>query len=140
MSERNQERLDLRQTYAFLEDGGKAPLIRITETFWKDLMGGDPKSPDAIRVARGDGWLVAVYPITADGAAWEMHPSGDEMLLMLSGEMSVVFQQKGTEAITDLPAGTACIVPRGVWHRQVVRRPGEFLGVTYGKGTQHRPR
>ena len=38
-----------------------------------------------------------------------------------------------------LASGQACLVPRGVWHRVVVREPGRLLFVTYGEGTQHRP-
>lgn len=39
-----------------------------------------------------------------------------------------------------LEAGQTCIVPRGVWHRAVVRTPGDTLHITPGEGTQHRPR
>ena len=38
-----------------------------------------------------------------------------------------------------LQPGTACVVPRGTWHRQIVHQPAELLAITYGKGTQHRP-
>ena len=129
----------LTETYTFLQDGGAAPLIPTGPDFWKDLMSGNPQSPSAKRLAEGDGWLVAIYRIEQDNGGWEMHPSGDELLAMLSGEMGVVLEQAGAEVLIELPAGRACIVPRGTWHRQVVRRPGEYLGATYGKGTQHRP-
>ena len=132
---------ELTQTYAFLEDGGAAPLVRVSDAFWKDLLSGNPSSADARRVLHGSGWLVSVYKITRDAPGWEMHPLGDELLVMLSGEMGVVLQHAGAEEETvELRAGRSCIVPRGTWHRQVMHQPGEYLGATYGKGTQHRAR
>jgi mannose-6-phosphate isomerase-like protein (cupin superfamily) len=130
----------LNDTFAFLQDGGAAPLIVKDASFWRDLMSKNPTSPGATLVAKGSGWLVGVYSITQDAQAWELHPSGDELLAMLTGEMDVVLELADGEATITLQAGQACLVPRGTWHRQVVRRPGEYLGATYGKGTQHRPR
>jgi mannose-6-phosphate isomerase-like protein (cupin superfamily) len=140
LSEPGRDAFELASTYAFLEDGGAAPLVPTGEGFWKDLMSGNPQTPDAVRVATGSGWLVAKYRIVEDNPAWEMHPAGDELLVMLSGQMAVVLEQSGKETVVEVPAGKACIVPRGTWHRQVVRIPGEYLGATYGRGTQHRAR
>ncbi|MBK5257106.1 MAG: cupin domain-containing protein [Vicinamibacteria bacterium] len=139
MSEEDRSVFELSEMYAFLEDGGAAPLVG-AEGFWKELMSGAPRSADVIRVASGDGWLVARYRITEDTPAWEKHPAGDELLFMLSGEMSLIIEQGPKEVTVDLAAGRAFVVPRGTWHRQVVRSPGEYLGATYGKGTEHRPR
>jgi hypothetical protein len=33
----------------------------------------------------------------------------------------------------------ACIVPKGVWHGQVVHAKSELMFITPGRGTQHRP-
>jgi mannose-6-phosphate isomerase-like protein (cupin superfamily) len=140
VSQQGREAFELANTYTFLEDGGAAPLVPTGEGFWKDLMSGDPQTPDAVRVARGSGWLVAKYRIAEDTTSWEMHPAGDELLVMISGQMGVVLEQSGNETVVEVPAGKACIVPRGTWHRQVVRSPGDYLGATYGKGTQHRAR
>ncbi len=126
----------LSETYAFLKDGGSAPLVP-SGGFWQEMMSGQPKSPGVALVAGGTGWLVAIYPIDRDAQTWEMHPAGDELLTMLSGEMDVVFQRAITVSVR---AGETCLVPQGMWHRQVVRQAGQYLGITYGKGTQHRPR
>jgi len=67
-----------------------------------------------------------------------MHPRGQELLVMISGTMDVVFEIDGREESHTLPAGQALIVPQGIWHRQRVRTAGSFLAATYGKGTQHR--
>ena len=140
MSLENDGSFDLAKTYAYLEDGGEAPLVMSAERFWKEMMSGSPQSPDVVRVARGDGWLVGKYQMIEDTRTWEMHPLGDELLVMLSGRMDLILEQEGKESVVELPAGKACLVPRGTWHRQVARAAGDYLGATYGKGTQHRPR
>ncbi len=139
MADARADAFRLSETYVFLKDGGSAPLVP-SGGFWQELMSGQPKSPGVALVAGGTGWLVAMYPIDRDAQAWEMHPAGDELLTMLSGEMDVVFQSPTEEVTVSVKAGQTCLVPQGMWHRQVVRQPGQYLGITYGKGTQHRPR
>jgi hypothetical protein len=39
----------------------------------------------------------------------------------------------------ELTAGQTFVVPRGVWHRGIVRQPGELMFITPGAGTDHRP-
>ena len=33
----------------------------------------------------------------------------------------------------------ACLVPRGVWHRLILRQPSDLLFITPARGTRHRP-
>jgi mannose-6-phosphate isomerase-like protein (cupin superfamily) len=136
---KKQPSLDLTHTYVFLEDGGHAPRIEGSDGFWRELMSGNPASPEAARVANGGGWLTAVYRLEHNTANWEMHPAGDELLVVLSGAVDVVLEDDGSNRIVELREGRCCVVPRGTWHRQVVRSPGRELAITYGKGTQHRP-
>jgi mannose-6-phosphate isomerase-like protein (cupin superfamily) len=138
MAAAQQSAFNLSDTYVFLEDGGSAPRIHVTDTFWRDLMSGAPRSPEAALVAGGSGWLAAIHRIMEDTRAWEMHPNGDELLAMLSGAMAVVLQLPQGEELVELREGMGFIVPKGIWHRQVVRAGGEFLAATYGRGTQHR--
>ncbi|AUX45007.1 cupin [Sorangium cellulosum] len=130
---------DLSSTYLHLADGGGGAPIEVTPTFWQELTSGDLTSEDVRRVATVDGWLVTRFHITADTAHWEMHPAGDEFLYMLSGASDIVLQEQGGERVVELRPGTVCKVPRGAWHRLVLREPGDLMGITYGKGTQHRP-
>lgn len=130
----------LSDTYVFLQDGGAAPRIQVTDTFWHELMSGAPRTAEARLVADGDGWLTAVYPLTESMRSWELHPGGHELLVMLTGAMEVVLEEANGERVVELTAGRALIVPQGTWHRQVLRSAGSFLAATYGKGTRHRPR
>ena len=70
---------------------------------------------------------------------WEMHPSGDETLTLLSGRIDIVCLEKdGSETTSALNPSRSCVVPTGVWHRQVVHAESKLLFQTYGTDTQHR--
>lgn len=45
----------------------------------------------------------------------EMHPDGDEILIVVEGSIRV-FCDSQTESFT-VGAGSACIVPKGEWHK-----------------------
>jgi Mannose-6-phosphate isomerase len=130
---------NLTNDYAFLEDGGAAPVLPGGAAFWTPLMSGPPFSPAIRRVAEGSGWLTAQYAITSDSTNWERHPNGSELLIMAAGAMAIMFEMGSERFTVELLPGNALVVPAGVWHRQIVRVPGTYIGVTYGKGTEHRP-
>jgi mannose-6-phosphate isomerase-like protein (cupin superfamily) len=73
----------------------------------------------------------AHYPV------WEMHPAGDELLLLASGSLSVEYRAGGAERSAPLPAHAAFIVPAGVWHRVVVHEPSVLMAMTPRRGTVH---
>ena len=139
MSRASDSAFDPVRTYAFLYDGGAAARVEATESFWQELMSGGPRSHDAKLVAEGDGWLLSAYDMTASMTSWERHPAGDEVLCALSGALEAVIEEDGGQLAVSLPAGAACVVPKGAWHRLVVRAPGRLRAMTYGKGTEHRP-
>src|SRR5262249_60959406 len=70
---------------------------------------------------------------------WEMHPGGDEVLYLLAGALDVVLDEPAGERTFGLERGQACLVPRGVWHRLVLRRPSGLLFITPPRGTRHPP-
>ncbi|WP_237244267.1 MULTISPECIES: hypothetical protein [Sorangium] len=139
MANPRQPGFDFRSTYLHLADGGDALPIEVRPTFWQELMSGDSKAADIRRVAEAGGWLVTTFHLAEDMQQWEMHPAGDEILVLLSGASDIVLQEQGGERVVELRARTACKVPQGAWHRFIVREPGDMLAITYGKGTQHRP-
>src|SRR5918911_2032513 len=119
---------DLFGTFIHIEDEGRVLPVEVTETFWQELISGN-------RPELTEGWLLMTLHMIADTRTWEMHPAGDEILYLLSGAIDVVLQEGDGERIIELRADHGCIVPRGDWHRQIVREPGDLLGVTFGKGT-----
>ena len=78
--------------YAHL-DGEKATSFAGGAAFWSRLMSGEHDEISA-RVAAG-GWLVASYQMTQDTSTWEMHPDGDEILYLVSGEIEVILEEQG---------------------------------------------
>lgn len=72
---------------------------------------------------------------------WEMHPSGDEFLHLIEGELEVVLDRPGEDArlTLTLTQGGAVVVPRGVWHRLLLKRPSALMFVTPAGGTRMRP-
>ena len=89
---------------------------------------------------RIDGWVIGA-PLMTENAphGGEMHPDGDEVLFLVSGHVEVVLEEGGRERRLDLVAGQGLVVPRGVWHRVVLREPSRLLPITPGPGGEHRP-
>lgn len=88
-----------------------------------------------------EGRLVSMYTFSAPWDMWEMHPSGSEVVLCLSG--SVTLHQEmpdGTRARIELAAGQYAINEPGTWHTADVEGEVTALFITAGSGTQHRPR
>jgi mannose-6-phosphate isomerase-like protein (cupin superfamily) len=72
--------------------------------------------------------LVGVFdfdsPEDLHSSMQEMHPEADEVLFLVSGALDVVLEEAGVERAVAVEAGQAVIVPRGVWHRIILRQPG----------------
>lgn len=88
-----------------------------------------------------EGRLVSLHDFAASWASWEMHPSGEEVVVCLSGEMTLVQELEGgsTRSIA-LQAGEYAINPAGVWHTADVSAPVTALFITAGQGTLNRGR
>jgi mannose-6-phosphate isomerase-like protein (cupin superfamily) len=123
---------DLARTFILINDGPTAMPIAVGPDFWQSLQ----HSPIANSPA---GRLISLGEQTADWKHWEMHPAGDEILILLSGSLELILEEDSRERVVGLEPLEALIVPRGTWHRARVRVPGKLLGITAGAGTQHRP-
>jgi mannose-6-phosphate isomerase-like protein (cupin superfamily) len=129
MANPEQRQFDLFSTYVHLEDRGAATPIEVGPQFWQRDVG-----------RYEDGRLMFAYHFEKDADHWEVHPEGEELVCVLSGAVDFVLEEPGGERTVALRGGDSYLVPRGVWHRQIVRTPGDLLFVTPGKGTKHRPR
>jgi mannose-6-phosphate isomerase-like protein (cupin superfamily) len=69
--------------------------------------------------------------------AWEMHPEGDELLMVSSGSLGIELRKERIERAATLPPRSAFIVPAGVWHRLIVHEPSVLLAITPGHNTVH---
>lgn len=122
------EAFDPKTTFVDLAPSG-ARAIPVTEGFWPDLISGRLKLK---------GRLVSAYEMH-DFPHWERHPAGEELIVVLSGAIDFILEEPGGERVVSVAKGQAFLIPTNVWHRGVVRSPGEALFVTEGEGTEHKP-
>ena len=96
--------------------------------------GGPPK--------RLDGHTIGFGAISNDNLpphAGEMHPDGDEVLVMTSGCIDVELELPDGAQTVRVGPGEALVVPRGVWPLISCVEPGELLNITPGPHGDHRP-
>ncbi len=122
---------DLSQTYVSLQNGGGAEVLEVGPDFWTKT------------VREMDGtYLVTSFSFTEDWPHWEMHPEGEELIILLCGHMDLILNDGSDgphQTATLNQPGQTFLMPRGTWHRAVVHNPTQAVFVTAGKGTQHRP-
>jgi mannose-6-phosphate isomerase-like protein (cupin superfamily) len=114
-----------------------------------DHAGGAEPVPDGRSVCRGSAAaqyarLVGVFDVGSSkdlhSSMQEVHPAADEVLFLVSGALDLIVEEVGKERAIPLEAGQAAIVPRGVWHRLVMRRPGRLLFINSRAGMESRSR
>ncbi|MFF9143675.1 cupin domain-containing protein [Streptomyces sp. NPDC014861] len=134
----NHERhaLDLRTTPVHLGRGSTAKSV---EGFaW------DPEVLRAYSAAvaadGADGRMVMIFDGEGPGDHWESHPAGDELVVCLSGSVTVVRAVDGRLEHVPLGPGEATVNPAGAWHAVDMEGPASILSVTATLGTDHRPR
>lgn len=132
--------IDPIRNYLLLETDGTAVTLPGGGAFWSQLMSGNPTDAGVKRLTEArHGRLLAALPMDEDWTNWEMHPSGDEILFLVSGALTLVLDEGGEERPIELTAGKLAIVPRGVWHTARMSRACLLLALTDGHGTEHRP-
>ncbi|MHB8467031.1 MAG: cupin domain-containing protein [Acidimicrobiales bacterium] len=87
-----------------------------------------------------EGRLVMIGTSGSSWATWERHPAGEEVVVIISGRMTLVQELDGNENRVELTEGEAAINPRNVWHTANIAEPCRMLFITPGRGTEHRPR
>ena len=130
----------LHERYWYVE-GTEARRIELpVPEFWGQVMSGAATDPFVAHLVVADGWLVTQYDADGTSDHEEMHPEGDELHYLVSGDLDVVLAlDDGTETVISMAPGTMGNVPRGVWHRIEARAPSRGVAFTAGRGTQHRP-
>jgi quercetin dioxygenase-like cupin family protein len=88
-----------------------------------------------------EGRLVSFSEFGESWGSWEMHPAGDEVVLCLSG--TITLHREFPDGLADTVAigpGEYAINPPGVWHTADIEGMATALFITAGAGTEHRPR
>jgi mannose-6-phosphate isomerase-like protein (cupin superfamily) len=88
-----------------------------------------------------EGRLVSLFEFSESWDSWEMHPVGDEVVLCLTGAITLhrEFPDGSADTVT-ISAGEYAINPPGVWHTADIAQSATALFITAGMGTEHRPR
>ena len=88
-----------------------------------------------------EGRLVSLYSFSESWDSWEMHPAGAEVVVCLSGSMTLHQEHAdGRRESVTIGAGAYAINPPGTWHTADIAGEASALFITAGLGTQHRPR
>jgi mannose-6-phosphate isomerase-like protein (cupin superfamily) len=121
---------DLRSTYVHLAPDGRADAQMIDPDFWANIE----------QSTFVNGRMMALFDMDCDWSNWEMHPMGEEVLMLIAGAMTLFFETPQGLARATLSPSDTLIVPRGIWHTADVLEPSQLLAITPGAGTQSRPR
>ena len=80
--------------------------------------------------------LVSQHEFSEAWPTWELHPKGDELVLLLHGDTEMALLTAGGEQTVDLrEPGDYIVVPRNTWHTARPRMPTSMLFFTPGEGT-----
>jgi mannose-6-phosphate isomerase-like protein (cupin superfamily) len=120
-------------TYLHVQDGGRTEAIPVSAAFWQEVAKGD-------RPELNQGRLMSALTFSQPWPTWERHPDGEELVLLLSGNASIVLEESSGERSVLLDqVGAYVLVPAGVWHTAQTTVTTTLLFLTPGAGTEHRP-
>ncbi len=123
--------VDPTQTYVHFGEGPDVRRVPVGPDFWATI---DQRS-DLHR-----GRLLTSFRQEGDWTTWERPPAGDELVYLVDGSATFHLDDGTRVASSRLSARQAVLVPAGVWHTADVHEPGHVLVLTWGEGTEHRPR
>lgn len=82
--------------------------------------------------------LVSAHHFSESWGVWEIHPKGDELVILLTGRAEFVLKTKADDESLELTeAGAMVVVPANTWHTAIINEPTSMLFVTPGEGTQN---
>jgi mannose-6-phosphate isomerase-like protein (cupin superfamily) len=88
-----------------------------------------------------EGRLVTMYRFAQSWDNWEMHPAGEEVVLCLSGQVTLHQEHAdGTVATVTIGPNEYAINPPGTWHTADIEGEATALFITAGMGTEYRAR
>lgn len=126
------EALQIASSFVVMSDDFDADIVPVSDRLYEEL---DARYGDFAGRS-----LISCHSFEDDWPAWEVHPNGDEFVVLLSGDVDMVLAgEDGDETRRLSQPGAFVIVPRGVWHTARVRKPATMLFVTPGQGTENRP-
>lgn len=125
------EALQIASSFVVMSDDFDADIVTVSERLYEQL--------DATYGDFAGRTLISCHSFEDDWPTWEVHPKGDEFVVLLSGDVDMVLaSENGDETLRLSEPGAFVIVPRGIWHTAKVRETATMLFVTPGEGTENR--
>ncbi len=122
-------KFNISESFVALGEAGAAHILPVSPTFWQDLAMG--KLGNFSR-------LVSYGHYEADWPSWEMHPNGEEFVMLLEGDVEVLLKHAGAVRSERLSqSGAYVLIPRGTWHTAKIHRASRMFFITAGEGTEH---
>lgn len=121
----------LNKTFAVLNPNGDAVPVDVADDLYERL--------DRDFNSFAGCSLVSCHAFESDWPTWEIHPAGDEVVCLLSGEARLVLDHgdRHEEIALDEPLAFA-IVPRDTWHTARTKTGCTILFITPGEGTRNK--
>lgn len=125
------EALQIASSFVVMSDDFDAEIVTVSERLYEQL--------DATYGDFAGRTLISCHSFEDDWPTWEVHPKGDEFVVLLSGDVDMVLASENSDETLRLSEpGAFVIVPRGIWHTAKVRETATMLFVTPGEGTENR--
>ena len=70
----------------------------------------------------------------------EVHPEGDELVIILSGRGTFLHETEAGNTVMAFSPGDAILNPKGVWHTADIEETLRAIHITTCPGTDHKPR
>ena len=122
---------NLKTTFVIVNAEQSADTLPVTETVWSDM---DEKFGNFAGHS-----LVASFSFDDDWPTWEIHPHGDEVVCLMSGDATMILDTaEGEQRVRLNQPGAFVIVPQATWHTAKVHAPTTMLFVTPGQDTENR--
>lgn len=123
--------IKLAEVFAVLKPDLSVETVRVTPTIYEKLDSGFDGFKNHV--------LVSEYEFSESWSTWERHPAGDEIVVLLSGQVEMILQKDGDdECISLVEPGSFVVIPAGAWHTARTSVATRMLFVTPGEGTEHR--
>lgn len=120
---------NIESTRAIFSPSNLVTLKEVTDSFFPEL---DQAFPDF-----ENHMLISQHTFDEVWPTWEIHPKGDELVLLLSGDTDLVLSNPdGSETVIRVSGqGDYVVVPKGTWHTARPHAPTSLLFMTPGEGT-----
>jgi len=123
----------IHSTFLRLRPDSSIEKLPVDASFWPRLMDG--KLGDFHHE-----YLVTCSTGGSDWQSWEIHPNGDEIVMLISGRATMILETDAGHVPVELEGpGSFAFVPRGTWHTAKLHAESVMLFITAGEGTRGRP-